>query len=139
MKAHDALKGTSIATVAENPCARMQNMHQSKDLREPLSCRLLKRILVRKCKKCLRAMVVQDPCHHHFSRESLCENKNCKNEKTDMSTFTENPYTKTTTTKGPVWDPYVFPEFKGDVFLNVWKSLSENKKKKPDVVHLAQQ
>ena len=28
MKAHDALKGTSIATVAENPCARMQNMHE---------------------------------------------------------------------------------------------------------------
>ena len=36
MKAHDALKGTSVATFAENPCARMQNMHQSKDLREPV-------------------------------------------------------------------------------------------------------
>ena len=116
MKTQDVLKGTSIATFAENPCARMQNMHQSKDLREPLSCRLLKRILVRKYKKCLRAMVVQDPCHHHFSRESLCENKNCKNEKTDMSTFTENPYTKTTTTKGTVWGLIVFLAFKGDVF-----------------------
>ena len=37
-------------------------------------------------------MVVQEACHRHFLRESLCENKNCKNEKNGMSTFDENPY-----------------------------------------------
>ena len=83
--------GTFIGTFQENPCARMQNMYQSEDLRAPLPSRLFKRILMRECRKCLRAMVVQEPCHRHFPRESLCENKNCKNEKNGMSTSSGNP------------------------------------------------
>ena len=139
MRMHHAFRETTIVTFQENPSARMQNMHQSKDLRAPLPSPLFKRILVRECKKCLRAMVVQDPCHRHFYRESLCDNKNRKNEKNDMSTFSENPWTGTTTTNNTFWGAIVFLAFKGDVFQTVWKSWGENKKKKPDVVHLAQQ
>ena len=91
IKTYHATRGTCIATLQENPAARMQNMHQSEDLRAPLSSRLFKRIRQRECRKCLRTVVVQEACHRHFSRESGSENKNCKIWKNDMSTFDENP------------------------------------------------
>ena len=42
--------------------------------RGSLPSRHFKRILARECRKCLRAMLFQDPCECDFSRESLCEN-----------------------------------------------------------------
>ena len=72
---YQAIRGICIATFQENPCARMQIMHQSEDLRAPVSSRLFKRIFVQEYRKCLRTMVVQEACRRHFSRESSCENK----------------------------------------------------------------
>ena len=79
IKTYHATRGTCIATLQENPAARMQNMHQSEDLRAPLSSRLFKRIRPRECRKCLRTVVVQEACHRNFSKESGSENTNCKN------------------------------------------------------------
>ena len=139
MKTHYDLKKTPIVIFQENPAARMQNMHQSEDLRAPLSSRLFKRIRQRECRKCLRTVVVQEACHRHLSRESGSENKNCKIWKNDMSTFDENPQTGTTTTNNRFWGVIVLLAPKWYFFWNVWKSLGENKQKQADVVHLAQQ
>ena len=102
-------------------------------LRE-LASRLFKRNLVRECKTCIRAMIVEDPCHLDFSRESCSENakhvseqwssrtpgiatfpenpvarmKTAKIQKTDILTFVENPSTRTTTTKGTFCGAIVF-------------------------------
>ena len=121
IKTYHAMRGTCMATFQENRCARMQIMYQSEDLRAPLSSRLFKRILVRECRKCLRTTVVQEACHLHLLRESLCENKNCKNAKNDMSTFDENPYTGTTTTKEPIWGGNGFTCTKTILFLKCMK------------------
>ena len=139
IKTYHATRGTCIATLQENPAARMQNMHQSEDLRAPLSSRLFKRIRQRECRTCLRTVVVQEACHRNFSRESGSENKNCKNWKNDMSTFDENPQTGTTTKNNRFWEGIVLLARKWYFFWNVWKSLGENKQKQADVVHLAQQ
>ena len=115
VKMHHDSKRTFVATFQENPGARMQKLYQSKDRGASLSSRLFRRILVREYRKCLRAMVVQEPCHRHFSRESLCENNNCKNERNEMSTFTHESNNKRNT----VWEPVVLLAPKWYFFQNV--------------------
>ena len=129
LKMHHGWKGACTAAFQENPCARMKGMHVCKDLRAPLSSPLFKRILVREYEKCLRPMVVKDPCHRHFYRDSSCENKKNKNSKQKKTRNDPNPQQETTTTKGTVWRAYVLLAFKGDVFKMYENPCARTRKK----------
>ena len=57
-----------------------------------LPSRLLKRILVRECKRCIFAKIFVHPCHRDFSRESLCENAENESPRIPaIATFPESP------------------------------------------------
>ena len=131
MQMHHDWKGTCTAVFQENPCARMKNTYFCKDLRAPLSSPLFKRILQREYEKCLRPMVVKDPCHRHFYRESCSENQKSKNSKQKKHATIQTRNRKPRQQKAQFGGPMFYLRLKETFFKMYEIPCARTRKKSP--------